>query len=123
MFEHNLYPILFSVITDKILVTLRASFILLSSNDASADISDGDGSFDFSLKTEFTSHLYIHVTLVIDTETATSYFAQLLQYSQNILKLLASKCFLNDVLLESEYSEIMLILWFVSIKYHYIFFK
>ena len=123
MFEHNLYPILFSVITDKILVTLRASFILLSSNDASADISDGDGSFDFSLKTEFTSHLYIHVTLVIDTETATSYFAQLLQYSQNIFKLLASKCFLNDVLLESEYSEIMLILWFVSIKYHYIFFK
>ena len=123
MFEHNLHPILFSVITDKILVTLRASFILLSSNDASADISDDEGSFDFSLKTEFTSHLYVHVTLVTDTEAATSCFAQLLQYSQNIFKLLASKCFLNDVLLEREYSEIMLILWFVSIKYHYIFFK
>ena len=110
MFEHNLHPILFSVITDKILVTLRAYFILLSSNDASADISDGEGSFDFSLKTEFTSHLYVHVTLATDTEAATSCFAQLLQYSQNIFKLLASKCFLNDVLLEREYSEIMLIL-------------
>ena len=110
MFEHNLYPILFSVITDKILVKLRASFILLSSNDASADISDGDSSFYFSLKTEFTSHLYVYVTLVTDTEAATSCFAQLLQYSQNIFKLLASKCFLNDVLLEREYSEIMLTL-------------
>ena len=31
-------------------------------------------------------------------------------YSKNILKLLAFKCFLNDVLLETECSEVML-LW------------
>ena len=56
MFEHNLYPILFAIITDKMLFRLRASLLLSSSNDASAGISDDEGSFDFFLKAEFTSH-------------------------------------------------------------------
>ena len=43
-------------------------------------------------------------------------FAQLLQYSQKMLKLLAFKCFLNDILLERKFSEVMLIWLFVSIK-------
>ena len=61
------------------------------------------------LKAEFTSHLYVHITLATDSEAAASCFPQLLQYSQNILKLLALKYFLNDVLLETEFSEVMLI--------------
>ena len=110
MLEHNLYPILFAIITDKILFTLRASLLLSSSsNDVSADISDDEGSFEFFLKAEFTSHMYIHITLAIDTEAAASCFAQLLHYFQNILKLLAFKSFLNDVLPETEFSEVMLI--------------
>ena len=111
MFEHNLYPILFAIITDKILFTLRASLLLLSSsNDVSAHISVDEGSFEFFLKVEFTSHMYVHITLAIGTEAAASCFPQLLQYSQNILKLLAFKSFLNDVLPETEFSEVMLIL-------------
>ena len=56
MFEHNLYPILFAIITDKILLILRGSLLLSSSNDASADIIDDEGSFELFLKDEFTSH-------------------------------------------------------------------
>ena len=72
-------------------------------------ISDDESSFEFFLKAEFTSHLYVHITLATDSEAAASCFPQLLQYSQNILKLLALKYFLNDVLLETEFSEVMLI--------------
>ena len=58
MFEHDLYPILHAIITDKILFTL-ASLLLSSSssNDVSADISEDEGFFEFFLKAEFTSHM------------------------------------------------------------------
>ena len=49
--------------------------------------SDDESSFEFFLKAEFTSHLYVHITLATDTEAPASCFAQLLQDSQNILKL------------------------------------
>ena len=117
MLEHNLYPILFAIITDKILFTLRASLLLSSSsNDVSDDISEDEGSFEIFLNTEFTSHMYLHIALAIEADAASSCFAQLLQYSQNILKLLTFKSFLNDVLPETEFSEVKLIWWFVSIK-------
>ena len=50
-------------------------------------ISDDESSFEFFLKAEFTSHLYVHITLAADAEAPASCFAQLLQDSQNILKL------------------------------------
>ena len=109
MFEHNLYPIFFAIITDKILFTLRAFLLLSSSNDASADIVMMLVLLSWFFKAEFTSLLYVHITLAKDTEAEALCFAQLLQSSQNILKLLAFKCFLNEVLLETEYSEVMLI--------------
>ena len=82
--------------------------LLSSSNDVSADTVDEEGSFELSPKTEFISPLYVHITLATDTDVAASCFAQLLQYSQNILKLLAFKSFLNDVLLREECSKAML---------------
>ena len=99
-----------------ILYTLRASLLLSSSNDASADIVDDEDSFEFSPKVEFTTPLYFHITIATNIEAVASWFAQLFPYSQNIWKLLTFKCFLNDVLLETEWSKIMLIWWLVSIK-------
>ena len=74
----------------------------------SADIVDDESSSELSSKAEFTSPLYIHTTLTTDTKAVAVCLAQLLQYSQNILILLAFKCFLNYVLVETECSEVML---------------
>ena len=74
-------------------------------------------SYQFSSKAEFTSPFFIshhscsrHWRSRIAVGTTTWH-----NYPQNILKLLAFKCFLNDVLLEIECSKVMLICWFVSI--------
>ena len=99
-FEYNLYSIFLSIIAGKTLYTLRVSLLLSSSNDVSADTVDDEGSFEFPPKAEFTSLLYVHITLATDTDAAASCFSQLLQYSQSILKLFAFKCFLSDVSLE-----------------------
>ena len=66
MFEYNLYPI-FSVIVGKTSYTLRATLLLSSSIDVSADTVDDEGSFEFSPKAEFTSPLYLRITLAMDT--------------------------------------------------------
>ena len=63
----------------------------------------------FPLKVNSHPPLYVHITLATDTEAAALPFTQLLRYCQDILKLLAFKRFLNDVLLEIECSEVMLI--------------
>ena len=55
MFEYDLYPI-FTFI------------VLLSLNDASVDIADDEGSFEFSPKVEVTSPLHVHITFATDTE-------------------------------------------------------
>ena len=44
--------------------TLRVSLLLSSSNDASVDIVDDEDFLNFSSKAEFTSPLYVHITLV-----------------------------------------------------------
>ena len=62
------------------------------------------------------SPLCVRVNLSTDTNPATSCFAQLLQYSQNILKVLAFKYFVNNVLLETERTKVMLIWRLVSIE-------
>ena len=54
MFEYDLYPIF-------------AFIVLLSLNDASVDIVDDEGSFEFSPKVEVTLPLHVHMTLATDT--------------------------------------------------------
>ena len=50
MFEYNLHTIFFPIIAGK-----TFTLLLSSSNDASADIIDDEGSFEFSPKAQFTS--------------------------------------------------------------------
>ena len=75
------------IIAEKTLFTLTTSLILSLSIHHFTDIVD-EASFGISCTAEFTStSLYV----ATDTETASPYVAQLLQYSQNMLKLLAFK--------------------------------
>ena len=46
-------------------------------NDASVDIVDDEGSFQFSPEAEFASPLHIHATLPTDTEAKPPGFVQL----------------------------------------------
>ena len=58
--------------------TLRFSSLRSSLNDASIDIVD-EGFFQFFPEAEFTSLLYVYITLATDTEAESLCFAQLLQ--------------------------------------------
>ena len=57
---------------------------------------------------------WIHVTLAIDTEAELLCFAY--HSVENMLKLSFFKWLLNESLLETKWSEVMLIWWFVSMK-------
>ena len=63
----------------KVLFTLRVSSLLFSLNDASFDVVDDEGSFEFSPEAEFTPLLYVHIPLATDTEEEAPCFTQLLQ--------------------------------------------
>ena len=58
---------------------------------------------------ELTSYLYIHITLATDTEVEWPCLTQL-------LKLLVSKKLFKELLFETEWSGVMLVWLFVSIK-------
>ena len=58
------------------LFTIRVSSLLMPLNDASFDIVDYEGSFQFS--PEITSPFYVQITLVTDTEAEPPHFAKLL---------------------------------------------
>ena len=79
MCEYDLCPI-FSYYCWQTLFTLR-DFVLQSSssNDASVDFADDKGPFEFSPIAEFTSPLYVHITIARDTEAVSSRLTQLLQ--------------------------------------------
>ena len=62
----------------QVLFTLRNSSLLLPLNEASVDIFDDEGTFQFSPEAEFTSSLYVLITLATDTEAESPTFAQLL---------------------------------------------
>ena len=47
----------------QVLLTLKVSSLLPSLNDASVDIIDDEGFFQFSPEAEVTSPLYVHITL------------------------------------------------------------
>ena len=63
----------------RILFTLRVSSLLSPLNDASGDIVDEEASFQFSPEAEFTSPLYVHITLATNTEAESPCFKQTLQ--------------------------------------------
>ena len=50
------------------LFTLRVSSLQLPSNDASGETIDDKSSCQFSPEAEFTSPIYVHITLLTDTE-------------------------------------------------------
>ena len=52
--------------------------------NASVDIADDEGSFQFFPEAEFTFCLYVHITPALDTETGSPFFAQLLQCKRHI---------------------------------------
>ena len=56
MFEYNLYPI-YILLSQTNFIYIKSFSLLSSSNDASVDIVDEEGSFEFSPKAEFTSPL------------------------------------------------------------------
>ena len=85
----------------QVLFALKVSSLLSPLNDTSIDIVDDKGSFQFFLEGEFTSTLYVHVTLATDTEPCYNV--------KNMLKLLTFKWCLNKLLLKTECLEVMLI--------------
>ena len=64
----------------QVLFKLRVSSLLSPLNDASVDIADNKGSFQFSPETEFTSPLYLYIILATETEVEAPCLAQLLQH-------------------------------------------
>ena len=62
----------------QVLFTLYVSSLLSPLNDASVDIAD-KGYFQFSPEIEFTSPLYVHLTLAADIAVESLCFAQLLR--------------------------------------------
>ena len=81
----------------QVLITLRVSLLLSLLKDTSVAIGDDEDSFQFSTEVEFTSHLHVHVTFATETEVKLPYNC----YSvKNMLKLLAFKWLLNELLLQ-----------------------
>ena len=81
----------------QVLITLRVSLLLSLLKDTSVAIGDDEDSFQFSPEVEFTSHLHVHVTFATETEVKLPYN----YYSvKNMLKLLAFKWLLNELLLQ-----------------------
>ena len=56
------------------------SSLLSTLNDTSVDIVDVESSFQFFLEVEFSSPLYVHITLATDTEAESPCYVKLLQY-------------------------------------------
>ena len=56
MFEYNLYPICILLLLTNLL-NIKSFFITITSNDASLDIFDDKGYFEFPPEAEFTSNL------------------------------------------------------------------
>ena len=56
MFEYNLHPI-YILLSQTNFIYIKSFSLLSSSNHASVDIVDEEGSFEFSPKAEFTSAL------------------------------------------------------------------
>ena len=96
----------------QFLFTLRVSSLLTPLNDNSVDIVNDERSFQFSPEARFTSPL--------QQKLKQNYRASRNCYAvKNRWKLLVFKRLLNELLVETEWSEVMLIMiwWFVWIKF------
>ena len=103
----------------QVLFTVRFSSLLSPLNDASIKVVDDDGSFQFS--PEFTSPFYVHITLAMFL-LPLQYWSRIPVFTRyesvkDILNFLALKWLLNELLLETEWSEVMFIWCFVWIKF------
>ena len=67
-----------NIIAGKTLYTSRAFILLSLANDVSVATVDERDSFEFSSKVDFTSPLYVYITLATDTDAAAMRLAQLL---------------------------------------------
>ena len=63
----------------QVLFTSRVSSLLSPLNDASLDLVDDEGPFQFSPEAEFTSPLYVHITFATDNKAESQCFKELLQ--------------------------------------------
>ena len=114
IFVYNLYPIYF-LQQLTIFIYIKSFFIKSSSNDTSVDIFDKEGSSENSPKAKFAS-----------PSTFTSTLEQTLKQNhrtsknrcivENMLNLLAFKLLLDQLLIETECSEVMLTRLFISGK-------
>ena len=75
---------LLSIVANKFYLYLRVSSLLLSLNDASGDLANDEGSFQFSPEAEFTLPLYVHITLAADTEAESPCSSKLLQCQKHV---------------------------------------
>ena len=101
---------------EQVLFTLRVSSLLSPLNDASGGIVDDEGFFSFLLK--LNSHHPNTFTSPLQQTLKQNQRASNYCYSvKNMLKPLVFKWLLNELLLETKWSEVMLIWWFVSIKF------
>ena len=80
------------------------------SNDAFVDIVGDEGSFQFCIETAFTSPL--QQTLKQNHRALHNCYKV-----KNMMKFLAFKWLLNELLFEKEWSEVKLVWSFVSIKF------
>ena len=65
-------------------VYIRVSLLLFPLNEASVDIVDDEGSFQFSPEAEFILDLHVQITLETDTEAVSRCFTQLLHCKRHI---------------------------------------
>ena len=96
---------------EQVLFTLRVSSLLSPLNDASGGIADDESFFSFLLKLNSHHPCNRHWSRI-----------NVLRTTATVLKTcwsppLAFKWLLNELLLETKWSEVMLIWWFVSIKF------
>ena len=92
----------------QVLFTLKISSLLSPLND---------GFFSFLLKlNQEIHHLYTFTSLLQQTLKQNQCASHNCYSVKNMLKLLAFKWLLKELLLETKLSEVMLIWWFVSVK-------
>ena len=113
----NKFNILFVLYySQQVSFTWRVSSLLTPLNDASFDIADDESSFSFLLK--LNSHHPYTFTWSLQQTLKQNHRALHNCYSvKNMLKLLAIKWLSNELFLETEWSEVRLILLLVLIKF------
>ena len=101
---------------EQVLFTLRVSSLLSPLNDASGGIVDDEGFFNFLLKLN-SHHPNTFISPLQQTLKQNQQASNNCYNVKNMLKRVAFKWLLNELLLETNLPEVMSIWWFVSIKF------